>query len=71
MSGGTIITDASLWEIRKSGTTNSGVSTVNQTGGTVNITGGEARFGVRGDAVYNVGGGDSIALLSVNPTGSK
>ena len=70
MSGGTINADAIIMGDSQTGTTNSGVSTVNQTGGTVNITGGEARFGVRGDAVYNVGGGDSIALLSVNPTGS-
>ena len=70
MSGGTINTDAIIMGDSQNGTTNSGVSTVNQTGGTVNITGGEARFGVRGDAVYNVGGGDSIALLSVNPTGA-
>ena len=70
MSGGTINADSIIMGDSQTGTTNSGVSTVNQTGGTVNITGGEARFGVRGDAVYNVGGGDSIALLSVNPTGS-
>ena len=70
MSGGTINTDAIIMGDSQNGTTNSEFSTVNQTGGTVNITGGEARFGVRGDAVYNVGGGDSIALLSVNPTGA-
>jgi hypothetical protein len=70
MSGGTINSDSIIMGDSQTGTTNSGVSTFNQTGGTVNTTGGEARFGVRGDAVYNVGGGDSIALLSVNPTGS-
>ena len=59
MSGGTINADAIIMGDSATGTTNSGVSTFNQTGGTVNTTGGEARFGVRGDAVYNVGGGDS------------
>ena len=53
--------------MQNAGGTNEAVSTFNQIGGTVNITGGEARFGLNGDAVYNVGGGNSTALLSVNP----
>ncbi len=68
MSGGTLNANAIVMGDSQNGTTNSGVSTFNQTGGTVNMQGGEARFGKNGDAVYNVGGGDSTALLSVNPT---
>jgi hypothetical protein len=69
MSGGTITTDAIIMQNinAEAGTTNNGVSTVNQTGGTVTTTGAEARFGVRGDAVYNIGGGAETAKLIVNP----
>ncbi len=70
MSGGTINANAIIMGDSANGTTNSGVSTFNQTGGTVYTLGGEARFGVRGDAVYNIGGGENTALLSVNPTAS-
>jgi hypothetical protein len=67
MSGGTLNADAIVMQDADNGTTNSGVATFNQTGGTVYTRGGEARFGKNGDAVYNVGGGDSVALLAVNP----
>ena len=65
MTGGTVTADSLV--MQNAGGTNEAVSVFNQIGGTVNITGGEARFGLNGDAVYNVGGGNSTALLSVNP----
>ena len=42
-------------------------SSFNQTGGTVTIKGGACRLGVRGDATYTIGGGESLASLLVNP----
>ena len=42
-------------------------SSFNQTGGTVTIKGGNCRLGVRGEATYTIGGGDSLASLLVNP----
>ena len=38
-------------------------SSFTQTGGTVNILGGACRFGVRGDATYTIGGGETLASL--------
>ncbi|MEC8753151.1 MAG: hypothetical protein VXX25_01050 [Verrucomicrobiota bacterium] len=42
-------------------------SSFTQSGGTVNILGGACRFGVRGEATYTIGGGESLASLIVNP----
>ena len=42
-------------------------SSFNQTGGTVTIKGGACRLGVRGDATYTIGGGETLASLLVNP----
>ena len=42
-------------------------SSFTQTGGTVNILGGACRFGVRGEATYTIGGGETLASLIVNP----
>ena len=42
-------------------------SSFNQTGGTVTIKGGACRLGVRGDATYTIGGGETVASLLVNP----
>jgi len=67
MSGGTITADSIVMQNTGPAYTNNGVSTVNQTRGTVTTTGGEARFGVNGDAIYNIGGGHHTAMLVINP----